>query len=105
MAHYDVPVVPGPPAQQPVLVAQHPDLSNPTHVSHLPAPARTTAGPVLVGEAVDLAHELNQLRKLATTNAMLTGVTLVLALFAVIFAGFVAYELWRFLAALEKAFG
>ncbi|MFG2044422.1 hypothetical protein [Dactylosporangium sp. NPDC048998] len=86
-----VPYVPGPASPAPYAP---PNGSKPQ-----PAP-----GPV-VGATVDLAHELAALRKLQSTNLVLAGLTLVMALAGAVFSGFVAYELWQFLGALHRAFG
>jgi hypothetical protein len=102
MTDYSVPYVAGPsaaPVSPPVGrgPSDHPAMPR-------PEPAGAVAAPI-VGETVDLAHELAALRKLQTTTALIAGVTLVLALVSVVMSGFVAYVAWTLLGALEKAFG
>ncbi|MEV8515519.1 hypothetical protein [Dactylosporangium sp. NPDC051484] len=59
--------------------------------AHLRCPPDAAGlGPV-VGAAVE-AHELAAPRKPQTTNLLLAGLTLVVALAAAVFSGFVAYE-------------
>jgi hypothetical protein len=70
-----------------------------------PATAQAPHEPVLAGERVDLAYELKQLRKLQYTTFTLLAIVAVLALVAAVSSAFVAYELIRFIDALDKAFG
>jgi hypothetical protein len=107
-----VPYVPGPssaPPSSPTAARAAPsrsrDWDGPAQYQPAAVTAAPSAGPVVVGEPVDLAHELGALRKLQMTTMSLAGLALLFAFFATIFSGFVAYELWRFLGALDKAFG
>jgi hypothetical protein len=96
MSDYNVPYVPGH-SSAPV---SPPAAAQPGY-----PPARTTTTYPVVGAAVDLAHELGAVRKLQMATMSLAGLAFLCALFAAVFSGFVAYELWRFLGALQKAFG
>lgn len=91
-----IPYVTGP--SSPAPSAQHREH----HTAPQPVAAVAT-NPVVVGESVDLAHELGALRKLQMTTMSLAGLALLFAFFAALFSGFVAYELWNFLGALHKA--
>lgn len=70
-----------------------------------PAMHRPPTGPTVVGEPVDLAHELKQLRRQLYVVVAVCGVTMFFALFAMLFSGYVAYYLFRFIDALQRAFG
>jgi hypothetical protein len=86
----DVPYVPGPASPAPV------------HPAQAPAPQQNH---VVVGATVDLAHELAQLRKLGYTSVALLAGTLLFSIVAAVSSGFVAWVVYRFLDALNKAFG
>lgn len=60
---------------------------------------------VVVGDPVDLAHELSELRKFHYANLAVSGAALAFALLAAVFAGYTAYYVYGFVDALQKAFG
>lgn len=75
-----------------------------------PAPASSQVQPppaaqVVVGDPVDLAHELAEIRKLHYANLALGGFVLVVALLAAAFAGYTAWYVYHFVDALQRAFG
>jgi hypothetical protein len=73
---------------------------SPVQPSAPPPPA-----PVVVGNSVDLAHELSELRKLHYANLVTSGAALIFAMLAAAFAGYTAYYVYGFVDALQKAFG
>lgn len=78
-----------------------------------PAPASSQVQPlppqpaaqVVVGNPVDLAHELAELRRFHYANLAVSSMALLLALLAAVFAGYTAYYVYSFVDALQKAFG
>lgn len=80
---------PGQPGQTPTSPAPTPGPVQPTTtigqrptVAQAPAPT----GQVVVGDPVDLAHELGELRKLHYTNLAFSGLAMFFAFFAVLFS-------------------
>lgn len=94
-----MPYVPGPssaPSARGAAVPVHPVQAERPSVSQA---ERST----VVGETVDLAHELAALRKLHVTNMVFAGAAMVFALLAAGLAGYVAWTLFMVTAALHDA--